>query len=263
MNWLSKDNYEETHEKNYAEKYKGTADWLLARPEFEGWFASEKSTLHWCCGGPGMGKSVLAANTLGHIMARCLVDEKHGVAHMYYDYKRAQEQDLRHVVRAMLKQLCRNHAEAPRHLQQLKEESLLVGNTDDFLAVAEGYDQLFIVVDGLDICLQPQRREVIGFLKIIVSLVHHANILITSRHETDINDGLGDIHVSRLPMDSSSSKSDIDSFVECEVAALRVGKNGTRLKLGSENLVKQVVKELSEKAQGLYVFASRSAVLWD
>ena len=200
-----------------------------------------------------MGKSVLAANALEHILSTRPVDEKHGIVFMYYDYKKSEEQDLAHVIRALLKQLCRDRAKPPEHLHRLKKESRHVGNQDDILVVVKEYAELYIVVDAFDECRKIHHSTMIGMFQAVMDLSTNVKILLTSRHETDISDGINGKGMQRLALESSSNKSDIDAFITREIETLRAGGNMTRLRIDSDDLVEELIKHLREKSNGLYV----------
>lgn len=208
-----------------------------------------------------MGKSVLAANAIEHILENRVVDEQHGVGFMYYNYRRSEDQDLTHLIRTLLKQLCRDHAKPPYHLLRQKQESRSVGSQDDFLAVAERYTELYIVVDGLDESLATRRHEVIGFLKAITQLPFTAKILLTSRYEVDISDGLNGNGMRHLALEGSSNASDIHTYIQHRVHAMRSGGDSTRLRIESGHLIEEVIEVLSQKSQGLYVSCSCAYLL--
>lgn len=57
---ISSASHEARHQEIYAKKYPGTGNWLLETPQFVQWLDNPTSTLLWCHGNPGVGKSVLA-----------------------------------------------------------------------------------------------------------------------------------------------------------------------------------------------------------
>jgi hypothetical protein len=120
LNWLSEFAYEERHEERYSKKHPGTGDWLVQHSRFQHWIQSTRSAVLWCHGGPGTGKSFLAANVLEHVTSKKALDEDIGIAFVYYDHQVAVQQNQNHVVRAMLKQLCRTCKFTPQHLLEAK-----------------------------------------------------------------------------------------------------------------------------------------------
>jgi len=50
LDWISKIDFEKSHDDIYAKKHEGTGDWLIQKQEFQTWFSSSKSSLLWCLG---------------------------------------------------------------------------------------------------------------------------------------------------------------------------------------------------------------------
>ena len=50
LSWVSDIDFEDVHQKIYAERSEQTCDWLLREPKFQQWFNSSTSTLLWCYG---------------------------------------------------------------------------------------------------------------------------------------------------------------------------------------------------------------------
>jgi len=251
LNWLSDYPYEERHEERYSKKHPGTGDWLLQHDKFQDWFRSTGSAVLWCHGGPGTGKSFLAANVLEHITSEKALDEHVGIAFAYYDHQVAAQQNRNHVVRAMLKQLCRTRNLAPEHLLEAKRKALPVGSTEDLKAIASTYRELSIVVDALDECTRDNRPEIIGVFRDILQSLPIVKVFVTSRPEPDISRFMEEASTPALKIDASFMAADIDKFVTDEVRDLRLGRNGVHLYIRSDDLAQEVVRTLSEKADGM------------
>ncbi|KAM0723401.1 hypothetical protein Q7P37_000387 [Cladosporium fusiforme] len=254
LNWLSDFPYEERHEKRFARIHPGTADWLLDTDEFLDWFRSTNSEVLWCHGGPGMGKSFLAANVLEYITSKRALDLDVGVAFVYYDHQLATQQGLEHVIRALLKQLCRSLKMLPDHLVLAKQKSLPVGSTEDFIAVAETLGEVFIVVDALDECTSKNRPDMLAFLREITKRVPLAKIYVTSRPEIDIARDMEISGTPTLSIDVSSVAPDIEKYVSDEVQDLRRGRHGVQLCVLSDDLADDIVRTLTAKAHGMFLW---------
>jgi len=251
LSWLSDFPYEQRHEERYAKKHPGTGDWLIQHDKFQSWVQSPSSTVLWVYGGPGTGKSFLAANVLEHITSKKALDEDAGIAFVYYDHQVAAQQDRNHAVRAMLKQLCRTRKVAPEHLLQAKQKALPVGSAEDLKAIAGLYRELFIVVDALDECAQGNRPEMVDLLREISQYLPLVRIFVTSRPETDIIRVMEDAGTPTLQVDASFMAPDIRRFVTDEVRDLRIGRNGVRLCIKSDDVADEVVRTLTERADGM------------
>lgn len=253
LNWLSDFRYEERHEKRFAQIHPGTADWLLDTDEFLDWFESVDSSVIWCYGGPGVGKSFLAANVLEYITSERALDPDVGVAFVYYDHQVATQQDLDHVVRALLKQLVRVSTTLPDHLVLAKQKSLPIGSVEDFLVVAEAFSEIFIVVDALDECVSSNRPGMLGFLREITKRLPLAKIYVTSRPEIDISREMEVGGTPTLKIDISLTAPDIEKYVSDEVHDLRRGRNGVQLCVRSDELADDIIHTLTAKAYGMLV----------
>ena len=251
LNWLSDFPYEERHEERFSKKHPGTGDWLVQHYEFRHWIQSAGPAVLWCHGGPGTGKSFLAANVLEHITSQKALDEEIGIAFVYYDHQAAAQQGRNHVVRAMLKQLCRTLKLSPEHLLEAKRKVLPVGSIEDLKAVAGAYRELFIVVDALDECKEFNRPEIISVFRELLQSLSLVKVFVTSRPEPDIIRFMEDAGTPTLKVDASLMGPDIERFVTEEVRDLRLGRNGVRLYIKSDDLVEEAVRTLTENANGM------------
>lgn len=251
LNWLSSFRYEERHEKRFSQVHPGTADWLLNTDEFLDWFEASDSNVLWCYGGPGMGKSFLAANVLEFITSERALAENVGVGFVYFDHQAAAQQNLEHVICALLKQLCRVCHTMPEHLVLAKQRSLPVGSLEDFIKVAESFKELFLVVDALDECASSNRPDVIGFIQEVTKRLPHAKFYVTSRPEIDIARVMESSGTPTLEIDVSSVAPDIEKYVSDEVHDLRLGRNGVQLCVSSDELAAEIVHSLTTKAYGM------------
>jgi hypothetical protein len=251
LNWLSDFPYELRHEERYSKKHPGTGGWLLQHDKFQAWIQSSTSAVLWCHGGPGTGKSFLAANVLEHVTSQKALDGDVGITFVYYDYQVAEEQNRNHVVRAMLKQLCRTCKMSPEHLLEAKRKALPVGGVEDLKAVAGMYREIFVVVDALDECKNDNRPEIIGVFREILQTLPLVKVFVTSRPEPDISRFMEDAGTPTLKVDASFMGPDIEKFVTDEVRDLRLGRNSVRLYIKSDDLAEEVVRTLTEKADGM------------
>jgi hypothetical protein len=251
LNWLSEFPYEERHEERYSKKHPGTGDWLLQHDKFQDWIKSTGSAVLWCHGGPGTGKSFLAANVLEHITSQKALDEEIGIAFVYYDHQAAAQQGRNHVVRAMLKQLCRTLKLSPEHLLEAKRKALPVGSIEDLKAVVGAYRELFVVVDALDECKEFNRPEIISVFRELLQSLPLVKVFVTSRPEPDIIRFMEDAGTPTLKVGASLMRPDIEKFVKEEVHDLRHGRNGVQIYIKSDDLVEEVVRALTEKANGM------------
>ena len=50
LQWLSSDDFEETHARHFRKRFENTGQWLLDDPRFKNWRDEAHSSLLWCFG---------------------------------------------------------------------------------------------------------------------------------------------------------------------------------------------------------------------
>ena len=50
LNWLSPDDFDETHDMHFRKRFENTGQWLLDDPRFLNWRQGTRSSLLWCYG---------------------------------------------------------------------------------------------------------------------------------------------------------------------------------------------------------------------
>ncbi|KAL1906533.1 hypothetical protein Sste5344_007701 [Sporothrix stenoceras] len=127
LNWLTPIDYATQQNDFLNRRQTGTGTWLLDSAEFTGWVESRVQTL-FCSGIPGAGKTILTSIVVDNLYTRFQNDPKVGIAYLYCNYRRQNEQKADDLLTSLLKQLA------------------------TLQAVASLYSNVFIVVDALDEC---------------------------------------------------------------------------------------------------------------
>ncbi|KAF2246944.1 hypothetical protein BU26DRAFT_385528, partial [Trematosphaeria pertusa] len=169
LRWLDGIDFNEDHEATLGKRHPGTGQWFINRDEFQQWYRSGRSTLLWCWGMPGAGKSVLASISLDYI--RTTEDSRGGVgiAYAYLKYDSREHQNPARVLASFLKQLCQKLDEVPEDIFNI---FLKFERNDKAPTVREYYQMLYdiavnyfqeviLVLDALDECDQDRREELI------------------------------------------------------------------------------------------------------
>lgn len=198
------------------------------------------------------------SNVLEHITCKHGLVQGVGIAFIYYDYQQQQKntQTLPHVICALLKQLCRGLKDIPNVLLKSHQESHSptdVGNLAHFVATAANYNELFIVIDALDECTAEHRNryQMIEFLDQMAKQLGSVKIFITSRREHDIVTAFESARTPMILIEAKNTARDIERYVKDEIQQLRQGRHGHRLYIKSESLANEVVRTLTEKADGM------------
>ena len=133
----------------------GTGVWFLESEEFKTWLCATKSRL-WIYGIPGAGKTILMALIISTVQ-RALVTEN-AMAYFYCDYKNLESQDPVNILGSLAKQIAMHDVQTFIKLEEFYKQgdSLATANSEDLrdliLDLVKSFDNVFIIVDGLDEC---------------------------------------------------------------------------------------------------------------
>ncbi|OJD19086.1 hypothetical protein AJ78_00959 [Emergomyces pasteurianus Ep9510] len=260
--WLSGAgvDFDKRHHDIFSKKHPGTADWFLNGKQFKSWVDSPKSSLLWCYGKVGAGKSVLASNVVEHFFGKHLFDETVGVSYIYYHYGDASLQDLSLVVAGTLLPICRKLDEIPDWLNKYKNDGFSpssVCRTEMFCKViAQKLDQIILIVDALDECPKKERCQFIRFLDAVLK-IPKTKILVTSRKEDNILHSFNDfnnVEVTKIEIQADDIRGDVKTFVAENVRLLRKGSYGKKLHIGDDSLEGVIIHSLTNKFDGMFLW---------
>lgn len=158
LNWLTPVEYGPEQSDYIAKRQPKTGDWLLESTEFQHWLGNGNQTL-FCPGIPGAGKTILTAAVVDNLQTLCQDDRTVGVAYVYCNFRRQDQQTAKDLLASVLKQLARgvptfpDGLESLHHKHKCKRSRPSVEEIASALGhVAASYARIFIVVDGLDEC---------------------------------------------------------------------------------------------------------------
>ncbi|KAJ5935976.1 hypothetical protein N7454_005274 [Penicillium verhagenii] len=188
LNWLTPFDYGPQQSDLLRRRQPGTGQWLLNSKEYQTWLNLGKQTL-FCPGIPGAGKTIQTAAVIDNLTTNFQLDRSIGIAYIYCNFQRQNEQSLDALIASILKQLCQDLPSLPDSLINLysKHRMRLTRPTFDQLlktlhSVVAGYSRLFMLVDALDEC-QASDECRSRFISEIFTLQANfeANIFATSR----------------------------------------------------------------------------------
>jgi ankyrin repeat protein len=193
LDWFTPVDYGTLQSHYFGKTQQGTGQWFLESTEYREWLDADGKTLL-CLGIPGAGKTILSSIVINNLQTRFSDNTKIGVAYIYYDFQRKNEQGIDDILASVLKQLTQCLSSLPDSIKSLYKQH----NTrrtrpsrDEILGLLQSvlpiYSRVFLVVDALDEC-----RASDGCRKRFVSELFNLqikfgiNIFATSRHIPEI-----------------------------------------------------------------------------
>lgn len=158
LNWLTPIAFVTQQNDFIARRQEGTGTWLLDSTEYQSWRQTKKQTL-FCPGIPGAGKTILTSVIVDELTTRFCDDPAIGIAYIYFNFRRQDEQKIEDLLASLLKQLAEGQPSLPftvkelynRHITKRTRPSLEEISAS-LHAVATLYSRVFIIIDALDEC---------------------------------------------------------------------------------------------------------------
>ncbi|BCS12767.1 NACHT and TPR domain protein [Aspergillus luchuensis] len=243
----------------------GTGEWIEAEVGFQAWLKQEQPLL-WIHGPPGCGKSFLAEYIISNLKTRFPqgVDQGSEVSVGYYFFKdnNPQTRGLHQAFRDVAYQICLNdsvyaghvatHCSAPGDICSLQSAWMTLFR-DYFIEDDAGSRHAYIVLDGLDECMEADRQSLLEFLSELTadeagSKPRVQFVMLGRPHlSADVADALQE-SVASISIDRSKNDDDIARYVE---HSMRRSRNISR---APPSLRKEVMEFLVKNAQGMFLW---------
>ncbi|KAI5456455.1 nucleoside phosphorylase [Mariannaea sp. PMI_226] len=195
LDWLTPIDYNSQQANHFSKQQTGTGQWFLRSEEYQTWLKCSKKTL-FCPGIPGAGKTILASIVINDLLTRFRSDTSYGIAYIYCNFRKNEEQTVENMLASLLKQLSASQLSPPRSLESLHDvhKSRQTRPTMDEISstlqyVVESFSRVFIVVDALDECQASNgcRARLISEISELQSKCG-VNALVTSRFIPEITE---------------------------------------------------------------------------
>ncbi|THX39743.1 hypothetical protein D6D10_04047 [Aureobasidium pullulans] len=254
LRWLSPHNFEHKQNEIFKTKHQGTGDWLLQTEQFSNWEKATTSQLLWCHGKPGAGKSVLASHVINHLQKNQTVNQT-GLCFAYFSFTDPTFHGAAPLTLALLKQLCQQRRSVPDILSKAKQEArepASVSSAETFVEVARSFQQIFVVIDGLDECPERQRPAILDFIIDASGVTSFCTkFFVSSRREGDIHSHFNFLKSPVIVLEAGLITPDIIKFVREEVLRRRTV---SELHIQEETLLEEVIHKLIEESNGMFLW---------
>jgi Cdc6-like AAA superfamily ATPase len=250
LNWLTSIDYTPQQNDFINRRQKGTGQWLLDSPEFRKWIETDKQTL-FCPGIPGAGKTILTSIVVEELTTRYYNNKNIGIAYLYCNFRRQNEQKINDLLASLLKQLIECQPSLPdsvkniysRHKDKRTQPSFdeISGNLQ---SVAAMFSRVFIIVDALDECQVTDGCRM-KFLSEIFNLQakYQISFFATSRYIPEINEKFNEC----IQLEIRASDQDVQRYLDGHIEQLSLCvRRDTELQ-------NEIKTDIIKAVQGMYV----------
>jgi hypothetical protein len=250
LNWLTPIDYGPQQSDYIRRRQVGTGQWLLDSAEFTAWVETKKQTL-FCPGIPGAGKTILTAIVIDDLITRFPLGQNIGIAYLYCNFRRQEEQKAEALLASLLKQLTQERSSLPDsvkalydHHEKKRTRPLLEELSRVLHSVSTLYSKVFIIVDAIDECQVSEGCRT-RFLSEIFNLQekYKANVFATSRFIPEIIDKFK----GSALLEIRAGSEDVQRYLEGHMQQL------PGFVQDNQELQREIKTEISYAVGGMYV----------
>ncbi|KAH7070225.1 hypothetical protein FB567DRAFT_633870 [Paraphoma chrysanthemicola] len=221
LNWLTKADHIAKHDDVFNKRQLGTGKWFMRSDPFTTWRNTKGHTL-FCPGLPGAGKTVLTSIVVEHLKGQIQRHLPVGVAFLYCEASRSEEQTLHTLVAVLVKQLGDYQGRLHTSVKDLYDACEPSRPSFEKLvkclhAVSSGFSRVFILVDALDECddLHGTRKDLITQLYKLQTECA-VNVLATSRSEIQFTKTFK----KSLILEIRAQDEDVEQYLEAQLSTV-------------------------------------------
>ncbi|KAI0909632.1 ankyrin repeat-containing domain protein [Ustulina deusta] len=231
-----------------------TGLWFTESDDFKEWRATPGSKL-WVTGIPGAGKSVLAGLVIYECLKLSSADDRKATTYFFCTYRDKATHSARNVLSSLVSQLARQNEEAfqivEKYYKELASQKPLAAEPSlqklltVFDTMVRMFDQVFVVVDGLDEC---ETDEVVRSLSQLSFKKNSASIstLLLSRDVVHIRDQL-ESDFGHIEIEAHTEDIQLYVFTELEKRI-----ESKQLRIRNPELKAEIVDRLVNGAKGMF-----------
>jgi len=248
LDWITPVNSALQQSDFFSRRQAGTGQWLLGSTKYQEWANTAKQTL-FCPGIPGAGKTILTSIVVEELVTCAKNGRSIGVAYLYCNFRRRDEQKAEGLLASLLKQLTQCLTSLPDSVKSLYKDHRYKQTRPSFdelsktlQSVAALYSRVFVVIDALDECHVADRARLLPEIFKLQAKCG-ANVFATARHMPEIIDEFK----GAISLEIRASENDVRRYVDGCISLL------PSFVRHSLDLQEEIKTGITEAVDGMYV----------
>jgi ankyrin repeat domain-containing protein 50 len=216
LKWLKSSDPSVNHNAARKKHEPTTGDWLLESEIFTKWREGTKASL-WLNGKPGAGKTILCSTVIDYIKS-CRLNSADTYAYFYFDFSDAGKQKVTSMLSSIIAQLSvpvlpavvdELYSKCNNGNQQSSQDDLV----KTLISLFKDSYRTYLILDALDEC--SERKDLLVALRQIIQVTSlQVNVLVTSREEQDIFEGLQGVIPESVNLECGGLDADIERHIK-------------------------------------------------
>ncbi|KAF8465350.1 hypothetical protein BDZ91DRAFT_763717 [Kalaharituber pfeilii] len=235
-----------------------TGEWLYEMGEFKEWVQSHHSSLLWCHGISGSGKSVLSTSVVKHLMDTCLQQTTYEPGKTFIGYFFCTFSDYHSlvfevIIRSLIKQILsvfHGSAEFEEYLAKFFNQCNNIPSVHQwqklFIRTCSLPNHIYLILDGVDECHDDIQAQILELLNEMLSIPRSIKIYLSSRKEVYLARNL--THAISISLDDVKWRPEIEGYID---ESLRQRLNDGRLQIEDPTMVEEIKQALMVGAEGM------------
>jgi ankyrin repeat domain-containing protein 50 len=236
----------------------GTTTWIHDTDKYKRWTKETTSSILWCTGILGSGKTVVSANVVENLT---VIVPAAVVAYFFCKYDEAESLKSRTVIGSIAKQLL-SHVK-PEVFDSVDLRDMSFSNTHQVLEYLMKFlpseqPAYFLVIDGMDECSENELKLLIQHLSTLLASMVNLHLYCSGR--PDVYQQVSASLQPRYKVSMSEACSEISQYIKSELEQrLELGS----LCLGDPTMILTIQDALVEGSQGMSVFMNQKYMSTD
>jgi len=249
---LSTINYQKAWSKIQGQRVLGTAEWFQLEPAFQEWRVDQHTSILWCPGILGVGKSVLVSSVIETLIQSR--DRKEVISYHFCRSEHEATLSARNILGTCARQLLEGYVEHARGDALLKlrarTRDLDVEDVVDLMIKHLKDDEIYyIILDGLDECDDGEVQSIgVNVTKLCNRRWNNIKILYSSRPELENRLFKNRKYDHKMPLVKDKVSKDNNLYIDMMLEQCYEDK---RLKIRDPKLIMEIANVLERDCNGM------------
>ncbi|KAF8465390.1 hypothetical protein BDZ91DRAFT_237092 [Kalaharituber pfeilii] len=238
-----------------------TGEWLFELHEYKEWAQSCNSSVLWCHGIPGSGKSVLSTSVVKHLLDTCVQQtnsgfEKEFIGYFFCNFSDCRSLKFEEIVRSLIKQILsvfHGSTEFEEYLAGFFDQYNNIPPThqwqDLFIRTCRLPTHIYLILDGIDECHEDVQAQILELLKKLKRIPRCIKVYLSCRKEVYLTRNL--TNAISISLDDVKCRAEIEGYID---DSLKQRLEDGRLQIQDPMMVEEIKQALLAGVEGMYVY---------